>query len=250
MSVAERARIAFQQEGPLAFLKRSAKFAGRRVGVRADWLENHRGRLSEIVFRRCAGMVRHGPFAGMKLLKDASWGAGDQGSMLLGFYEKEVSESLLEVPECYKTFVDIGAGNGYYGVGLIRADKFSQALCFELTEYGRRTIRRLAALNAVVEKVTVFGAAEENFVDLIQDHGATLDECVFLIDIEGAEFSILSRDVFRNLKDSIIIIEQHDYFFEDGAQRPEGLVDAAQHTHKDHPHSPRSERPVPLRGTD
>jgi len=48
-----------------------------------------------------------------------------------------------------------------------------------------------------------------------------------LIDIEGAEFSLLNSELFSHLKKSIIFIELHDWFFEDGEKKMAKLIDDA-----------------------
>ena len=51
-----------------------------------------------------------------------------------------------------------------------------------------------------------------------------MDKSVVLIDIEGAEFSLLNREVFEQIKKSIIFIELHDWIFKYGKNKLEVLM--------------------------
>ena len=127
------------------------------------------------------------------MLKDTNWGEGDRAAMLLGIYEMEVAASLADVPEGYRIFVDIGAADGYYSVGLLHSDKFDRAICFEINEFGRRTISRLAAQNDVATRITLLEGADPGFPEKLAGIGADLSKCVFLLDIEGHEFDLLTE---------------------------------------------------------
>lgn len=232
VAVVERAMIAFREEGFLSFVVRSAQFAGRHVGIGVDRIEAHRKRLSRLVFDKYDGVVRYGPFSNLKLLRDVSWGEGELAAMLLGFYEKEVLGSILDVPKNYRTFIDIGAATGYYAVGLLRTGKFDRAICFEIQEYGRRVINRLAAHNDVGEQIVLLGGADEKFTNEIEKYNVALDECLVLIDIEGGEFSTLTEETLKILDTSILIIELHDDLVENGTAKLEHLCKTAQATHR------------------
>ena len=55
--------------------------------------------------------VRYGPFKGLKLSSNTWWGGTDRGSMLFGIYEKEVLDSLQNIPLKFNTFIDLGAAD-------------------------------------------------------------------------------------------------------------------------------------------
>jgi len=173
--------------------------------------------------------IAYGPFRGMKLLKNPRWSIGDKASMMLCFYEKEVLDSLQRVPASYRTFIDLGAADGYYAVGVLVNNMFDRSYAFEISEEGQNLIRQNAAENGVADRIVVGGIADKNFYNALSQDAQR--SAVILVDIEGGEFDLLDRDVFSALKDAIFIVELHDWFFDDGAARLQKLKDAAQKTH-------------------
>ena len=73
--------------------------------------------------------VAYGPFKGLKFSSDAWWGR-ERASMILGLYEQEVLESLTNIPKKYKSFIDLGAADGYYGIGVLVNNLFENSICF------------------------------------------------------------------------------------------------------------------------
>ncbi len=152
--------------------------------------------------------VAYGPFKGMKFSNQATWSRLDRGSMLLGIYEKEIQESLSQVPASHNTFIDIGAADGYYAVGVLVGKLFVKTHCFEMNEASRNVIRINAELNHVDDRIAIDGAAEKDFWKILP--AKTLETSVVLIDIEGAEFDLMDNDFLDAFKASIIIVELHD----------------------------------------
>jgi len=171
--------------------------------------------------------VRYGPFAGFKFGSKSWWGGADRGSMLLGLYEREVLDSLVNIPPTHKTFIDLGAADGYYGVGVLINSLFERSYCFEMSSAGQLVIGENALINNVSDKVKIHGYADKDFYKVIPSE--YYSNSVLFIDIEGAEFDLLDINIFREFKDAVIFIELHDWFFEDGDDRLKKLkLDASQ----------------------
>jgi hypothetical protein len=159
-------------------------------------------------------IVAYGPFKGLQLVRNSSWGVTDRASMLLGLYEQEVLTSLFNVPKSHKIFVDLGAADGYYGIGVLVSKHFDQSYCFEISKKGQAVIAKNAELNYVANKLRIYGKAEKDFYkNLPADKLSTL---VLLVDIEGGEFDLFDVKLFKALKGSIIFIELHDWMINDG----------------------------------
>ena len=174
--------------------------------------------------------VKYGPFAGMKFTHDNWWGGSDRGAMLLGIYEEEVLHSIMAVPKKYNVFIDLGAADGYYSIGSLISRRFKTSYSFEISAKGRDVIQKNAILNKVDNKLNIFGEATQDFYLSISKKD--LDKAVILIDIEGGEFSLLNRESFTHLKNSIIFIELHDWFFKDGKEKLTKLMNDAKHFFK------------------
>ncbi len=169
--------------------------------------------------------VKYGPFAGMIFCEDYWWGSSDKGAMLLGIYEQEILNSIMSVPSKYKVFIDLGAADGYYSIGTLISKKFKVSYAFEMSAKGRDVIQKNAKLNNCGNKLHILGEATKNFYKDISKK--ELASSVILIDIEGAEFSLLDKDSFQNLKKSIIFIELHDWVSKDSKEKIAKLLSDA-----------------------
>ncbi len=192
----------------------------------------YRRRLSRKVFALCGGIIHQGPFVGMRWLDHPGWGRSEQGAIVLGLYEQEVSQHLTNAPDRYRVFVDVGAADGYYAVGLLFNRTVDRCIAFESIPECRAAIARLAAENHVSDKITVLGTASDHFVDTLRAHGIKSPETMFLIDIEGAEFELLTEEVFAFLKDSMIIVETHAHIYLHPQAMIEQMIKAASSTHQ------------------
>jgi hypothetical protein len=97
------------------------------------------------------------------------------------------------------------------------SQKFRASYSFEISTKGRKVIEKNATVNKVSDKLHIFGEATKDFYKNVPKKD--LNSSVILIDIEGAEFSLLDGEVFSHLKESIIFIELHDWFFKDGEKK-------------------------------
>jgi hypothetical protein len=199
-------------------------------GKRINPIKKRRIYLGERLSELYECTIMYGPFKGFKLSDTSWWGRSDRGSMLLGLYEKEVLESLSGLSGRYSYFMDIGAADGYYGIGVLVGRLFEKSICYELSESGRKAIEVNAEVNGVSNQIKIHGVAEKAFYE---DYPPDVrSRTVLFIDVEGAEFDLLDRDAFIAFKDSVIFVELHDWFFDDGDQRLARLTGSARETHR------------------
>lgn len=191
----------------------------------------HRLRLSNHVVACCQGKVARGPFTGMVLpAATGGWGDADRGAMALGLYEQEVLDLITQysTPGC--TFINLGAADGYYGIGMLRSGIASSAYCFEMDDTARAKLIQHARTNGVADRLKVFGKADARFFERLDPLQA--GRAFILCDIEGAEFDVFpSADAFLRFKDSHIVIEIHDWS-DELKQRTQKLVADASQTHR------------------
>jgi tRNA G26 N,N-dimethylase Trm1 len=196
-----------QQEGLLAILNIVLeRFSYKLQRMSYDPIGKRRDDLSKKIMKLFDSTVRYGPFRGLRLISDRGEGS-DRAAIFL--YEQEVLNSLKTVPPKYKTFIDLGSADGYYGVGVLVNKMFEKTYCFEMNEKGREVIKKNAALNEVADNVVIRGTANKDFHKEFSQ--SDLDQAVLLIDIEGGEFDLLDKTSFERLSKSIIIIELHDW---------------------------------------
>lgn len=178
--------------------------------IRPDFTQ-HRYALSQRLMRALDARVAYGPFQGMLLPTQSTWSAADAGSMLLGMYECEVLSALDECSRERDTFVDVGAADGYYAVGALVSSMFSRVVCFESDPRSQEVIEQQARRNGVSSQLTILGEAGVGLVPELHRCGVTtLSEVVILFDIEGGEYSLLTKEVLQELREAILIIELHD----------------------------------------
>jgi len=187
-----------------------------------------RRNLSERIRLQYGNTIGHGPFKGLKLVEDAHWGSADLGGMILGLYEQEILSQLTGLDRKRRTFIDLGAADGYYGLGVLVGELFEKSYCFEITEKGREVIARNTALNGLQDRVTVLGEAKPDFFREIA--AADLEDALLLVDIEGAEFDIVTAETFQAFAKSTVIIEIHEWY-PDIQQKIERLLQQAAPTH-------------------
>ncbi|WP_296020002.1 hypothetical protein [uncultured Agrobacterium sp.] len=175
--------------------------------------------------------VAHGPFKGLLLGADTHWGEGaDRGGMILGLYEQEILNIVDEIPARYRTFIDLGAADGYYGLGMLVNNRFHTSYCYEITERGREVIAANAVLNGVADRVIIRGEATREFYNDLP--AEVRDQSLVLVDIEGAEFDLIDAGTFAAFSKAMIVIEIHDWMVENGPEKMAKLqVDAAR-THR------------------
>jgi hypothetical protein len=208
-----------QEDGVLAALEKLISWSiftlKHNLGISCP-SEKRRKFLSNKLLEEFNGVIRYGLFTGLKFSSDNSWGVGERASMLLGLYEKEILTSLQNIPSKYKTFIDLGAADGYYGIGALVNGMFEKSYCYEMNVVGQKIIKKNAELNNVASKVVIRGFADKYFYkDLKNDE---IDQSVLLVDIEGAEFNLFDKNLFKKFSKSIIYIELHPWIFKNDGQ--------------------------------
>lgn len=194
----------------------------------ANLLEAHRTACSQRISNFHTNIVQHGLMKGMHL-SESGWGQADKGAMILGLYEQEVSSAIASIDPQYNVLVDVGAADGYYGVGLLVNNRFSESFCFEASDDGRRILAKNALVNHVSDRVHIFGKADRDFYKAIPEE--VLDRSVVVVDIEGQEFELLNTATFTVFQNSILIVELHDWFFNNADECRNNLLNAASKTH-------------------
>lgn len=159
-------------------------------------------------FKKLAGSrILAGPFAGV-VLEKLNWGRRDFVAYSGGIYEKEVLSYLVNTKGHFKTFVDIGAADGYYAVSTLKNNFFEYVHAFEKSSTSRKIIKFNAELNQVSRKLSIHGKFDigfERYLGVDFDWGSTL----ILSDIEGAEFELFDADLLTGISGAHIIIELH-----------------------------------------
>lgn len=152
------------------------------------------------------GKVFSGPFKGMKYVESSI--ASAHLPKLLGTYELELHPYIEKI--CKKNIqniVNVGAGEGYYAVGLAIRNPDAEINAFETSIQGRSLIRKMAEMNGVNSRMTINGLCDAKALsDSIPEIGRSL----IFMDIEGGEAVLLDNYIIPKLNRCSIVVELHD----------------------------------------
>jgi hypothetical protein len=171
---------------------------------RCEWERDRK--LGKLAYESTGGVVVGGPFAGMQYVDSA------MGSMLapklLGTYEQELAPLIEKIIQRgYRTIINIGAGEGYYAVGLAQRLPEARVICFEALDNNRPQIRTLSQLNGVADRVEIRGLCT---AELLADTLVPGDDALIVCDVEGAEIEILDPRIAAGLSTAHLLVEMHD----------------------------------------
>lgn len=170
--------------------------------------------LAKDIIKLTKCVVCNGYYKSLKLKTGEKKNRVDISSKLLGFYEQQVQEKIIELQNKYKIkyLINFGAEEGFHALGLVKNNYFRKALCFEIDKLTRSKLIDNIKINKINKKILVFSQA--NFKDIVNNLNSTqLKSSLFLVDIEGEEFNLFNKKNLIYYKNSFLIIENHQNFF-------------------------------------
>jgi hypothetical protein len=183
------------------------------MGLLADiekaFAKMRRKRISEELFKKHNGVIQLGPFKGLRLSNETNISRSILALKIYGLYEQVIIDELLAMG-AFDDVVDIGAADGYFPIGMLKAGLAKRTICFEATEKGQASIKHNAAENGCADKVVVFGSADETLAAKLGEANYNPENSLIICDIEGAEFEVFSKEFFQNVHGATIIVELHD----------------------------------------
>jgi hypothetical protein len=102
-----------------------------------ETVDARRHSLSHYFIDKFGNTAAYGPLKGFTFSDESWWGTSARTPQLLRIYEKEVLDELVTLSQASNTFIDIGAADGYYGVGMVSSGLYERSYCFEQSEVGR-----------------------------------------------------------------------------------------------------------------
>ena len=193
-------------------IKQSAKTLLPRRVVSA--LRSYRHRKVRNLAKLTHFIVLTGPFKGTKYPQNCLLPYASSGSILpklLGCYEAECHPFIEEAcGRTYSQVINIGAGEGYYAVGLARRMPTVPVIAFEANAINRELCASVAAENDAAEQIRILNACTSELLHCVLEARALI-----VCDCEGAEADILRGDVAVNLLNADILVELHDFIVPD-----------------------------------
>ena len=112
--------------------------------------------IKSILKRFLFGKVKNGPFEGMQYVQTACCSAFTP--KVLGTYEMEIWDCLAPCLNWQGgLFVDVGAAEGYYAVGMLFRNPTLVTVAFEADPESRKVLAELGNLNGVADRLDVKG---------------------------------------------------------------------------------------------
>jgi SAM-dependent methyltransferase len=165
--------------------------------------------ITNALYQAQGGQVLSGPFAGMAMLPEVSWGDGDLAPKLLGCYEAELHPALSKaISRQPKSIVNVGCAEGYYAIGMARALPQSKVFAFDINETAQAICGRAAAANQVAARSQVGGACTP---DTLREVIAKDDRTLLFVDCEGGELQLLDPEQVPGIQSCDVIVECHDF---------------------------------------
>ena len=138
----------------------------------------------------------------------------DFSSKLLGCYEEEVQNKLIELAKKYKlkNIVNFGSAEGFHILGLLKNNFFENGFIFETNKKLISSFEDNKKKNNINNDVKIFNqyAKLETLEEYINEED--LKKTLFLVDIEGSEYEMFKNQNINKFKNSIFIIEDHPFY--------------------------------------
>ena len=149
----------------------------------------------------------------------------DRITQTLGTYEEHILQKMIHFSKKGSSLlIDIGAADGYFAVGMAYANFYEKVCAFEIEQEGRDRILENAVANKCDHKIKVYGEANVASVLKVIEG---VDKATVLIDIEGAEYGLLSHEMISILKNHYVICELHPWMVIEGDIFQNQLLDRA-----------------------
>jgi len=214
MNYFKRIYIKYDNEG----IERVISYFLNKFGINIiypSFLIKKKFKIYEKIAKITKHKVTHGIYKSLILSKDYNWNSDniDISSKLLGCYEQQVQEKIIELKNRYKLkyLINFGAAEGFHALGLIKNNYFHKALCFEINQRTRNILINNIKINKINKKISIFSQA--NFKDITNNLDTMqLKRSLFLVDIEGEEFNLFNKKNLIYYKNSFLIIENHQNF--------------------------------------
>jgi hypothetical protein len=172
-------------------------------------------------FKKFGSIVLHGNYKGLKLNYHQYKNDITFVPKMIGTYEKNVQNKLIELSKKYSlsVIINFGAFDGYHALGLLKKNIYKYALLFEIDKKSATFLTKNIKENNLEKKSILFNK-KANFLDLniassiffLKEYKHIEKKVIFLVDIESDEFSLFNESNLKYFRNSFLLIEIHDAF--------------------------------------
>jgi hypothetical protein len=151
--------------------------------------------------------VRGGPFAGLRYVGESP--SPQIGPNLLGLNELEIWPFIRRIQQGdFDLFVNVGAAEGYYAVGMARFSRIPRVISYEGNRLGRNLTRHMARKNHVADRMDVRGSCDPAG---LAEALASARQPALVMDVEGYEEVLADPARVPSLRRTTMIIELHEH---------------------------------------
>jgi len=176
----------------------------------------------------CKNKIISGFYKGVQIEINKNWNTTDAASKYLGLYELEVQNCIINLKKKKnskkKYLINLGAGEGYHPISLLKKNFFHSAILYEMNKQGQDLIKKNSQFNKVSKKIKILGEAKIDFLYDRHFKNLKLKDCFFLLDIEADEFKILNEKNILKLRKSNLLIEVHPMYPINGKRQDKKIL--------------------------
>jgi hypothetical protein len=173
-----------------------------------DVANARRQELLPYVFHATGAKVQTGPFKGTVLIPRYMWGDGDTAAKLMGVYEDELHDFIVQaVAHCPDTVINVGSAEGYYSVGLAKLLPAVTVIAVDIDPRSANIVQDTATANQLTNVRAVTQTATHAWLEAQCENFV---RPLLVFDCEGAELELLDPAQVSALSRCLIMVECHD----------------------------------------
>lgn len=177
--------------------------------MRAATVERGQNRPTWSFIRRNGLTIGFGAFEGMRYPRSVAAQIPGLAGRIGGSYEAELRPAIEKLVDREpQLIVNIGAGDGFYAVGMALRCPQARVIAFELDSYAAGVCADVAQANGVGERVDLRGTCTPQLLAGVEPLGRTVVIC----DCEGAEAELIDLERIPWLASVPLLIEVHESF--------------------------------------
>jgi len=185
-----------------------------------SFIDKKKEKLEKKIIKETNKTVIDGPYKNTLLNCKSNWGGYDWSSKLLGCYEQQIQNKIVEIKKNYnlENIINFGGADGYHILGLIKNNFFKKSLVFEKDAESRKYLSENIELNNIIYKVNVEKEADFTKINKYFNE-EEMPKTLYLIDIEGKEYDLICKENLNYYNKSILIIEDHQFLIDDNLKK-------------------------------
>jgi hypothetical protein len=220
-------KFGFEKHGPVGFINILLSKIGFKYRIDSE-LKRMIVWHGKNIARICKNKIISGFYKGTEIEINKNWNTTDAASKYLGLYELEVQKCIIDLQKQKKFkkkyLINLGAGEGYHLISLLKKSFFNNAILYEMDKQGQDLIIKNSKINKVSKKIKILGEAKVDFLNDDHFKKLRLKDCFFLLDIEGNEFKLLNKKNILKLKKSNLLIEIHPMYLINGKRQKKDIL--------------------------